>query len=153
MVESIGDLLALYRLRLLGHFARMLNTRQPKKLLFGWLPKSILLMGLSFIGRTRSVRIWRNVKSVNHIVYGSTGSYQMDYCVILQDGFWTSFWQLRTSCRLFQRDKITLGYPLLGIPWHKLVRLLVSALSHVKWHWSIIQIVWSSAAIRPVKRN
>ena len=37
MVESIGDLLTQYRLRWLGHVARMPDTRHPKKLLFGWL--------------------------------------------------------------------------------------------------------------------
>ena len=54
MVESIGDLLTQYRLRWLGHVAQMPDTRYPKKLLFGWLS---LLMELSFVGGTRSLRI------------------------------------------------------------------------------------------------
>ena len=37
MIDSIGDLLTQYRLRWLGHVARMPDTRHPKKLLFGWL--------------------------------------------------------------------------------------------------------------------
>ena len=37
MVESIGDLLTQYRLRWLGHFAQITDTRDPKKLLFAWL--------------------------------------------------------------------------------------------------------------------
>ena len=39
MVESIDDLLTQYRLRWLGHVARMPDIRHPKKLLFGWLPQ------------------------------------------------------------------------------------------------------------------
>ena len=39
MAESIDDLLTQYRLRWLGHVARMPDTRHPKKLLFGWLPQ------------------------------------------------------------------------------------------------------------------
>ena len=37
MRESICDLLGQYRLRWLGHLARMSNSRIPKRLLFGWL--------------------------------------------------------------------------------------------------------------------
>ena len=39
VVESIGDLLIQWRLRWLGHVARMTDTRYPKRLLFGWLPQ------------------------------------------------------------------------------------------------------------------
>ena len=39
MVESIGDLLTQWRLRWLGHVARMSDVRHPKRLLFGWFPQ------------------------------------------------------------------------------------------------------------------
>ena len=39
MVESIDDLLTQYRLRWLGHVARMPDTRHSKQMLFGWLPQ------------------------------------------------------------------------------------------------------------------
>ena len=39
MAEDIGGLLSQYRLRWLGHVARMSDSRHPKRLLFGWFPQ------------------------------------------------------------------------------------------------------------------
>ena len=53
MIESIGDLLTQYRLRCLGHITRMSDTRQPKKLLFGWLPQKRPTHGAKLRGRDK----------------------------------------------------------------------------------------------------
>ena len=57
MVERIDDLFTQYRLRWLGHVARMPGTRHPKMLLFGWLPQKCPAHGAKLVGETRSIRI------------------------------------------------------------------------------------------------
>ena len=56
MVESIGDLLKQWRLRWLGHVARMSDVQHPKRLLFGWFLRSVLPTVPSSVGGIRSIR-------------------------------------------------------------------------------------------------
>ena len=67
MIESIGDLLTQYRLRWLGHIARMSDTKQPKKLCLVDSLRSALLMVPSSVGGIRSVRICGSVVWASHL--------------------------------------------------------------------------------------